>query len=301
MEASCSLDLVLSASNTHALGEQLHALSLSTTTKCAQLQSAQVSHPVTCAGGWRVRKAVSTRVFHEWMPTRTGAFGTKGYIGFDIGRTFTFGNLAKVVALENRLTVRSAKLVLLVPVSLTARHPAAVVQLPLYRFSWKTGALRHMLKPTYVVPVRVDARQALRRAVQQRTQQIPPDAPLKLYPGGPFVPMVGLLGTTAPEDWNATQRTGIQKIKSAINELKSKPARHIPGVAQLANLKKVAVGKQTWTLVEQTTNVGDIIANFDGAIKLMKCAMRLLVLAHPRDCTRACPRRTLVRGGFAKV
>lgn len=46
------------------------------------------------------------RAYHEWMPTRSGTFGKPGYIGEKIWRRFDMGNLATVVALETRLTVR---------------------------------------------------------------------------------------------------------------------------------------------------------------------------------------------------
>ena len=85
--------------------------------------------------------------------------------------------------------------------------------------------------------------------------------------------MTSILGTTPPEDWNATQIAGIKKLRSQINAVKNAPNRHIPGVAQLANLKKEAGGSQKWLLVEQTTNVNDIISNFGAAVKLMKYAL----------------------------
>ena len=81
-----------------------------------------------CAGKWSERKKVSVRAFHEWMPTRSGAYGQKDYIGEQIGRTFEFGNLAKLVALENRLTVRCSSLASRSPYALKVRGANVALQ-----------------------------------------------------------------------------------------------------------------------------------------------------------------------------
>lgn len=62
------------------------------------------------AGPWEARKEAAVRAYHEWMPTRSGTFGEPGYIGEKIWRRFDMGDLATVVALETRLTVRARSL-----------------------------------------------------------------------------------------------------------------------------------------------------------------------------------------------
>jgi phosphodiesterase/alkaline phosphatase D-like protein len=54
-----------------------------------------------------VRKEIAVRVYHEWMPTRSGVFGEPGYIGENIYRRFDMGDLATIQCLETRVTVCS--------------------------------------------------------------------------------------------------------------------------------------------------------------------------------------------------
>ena len=79
--------------------------------------SSSVARFVASAGSWAARTERSTRVYHEYMPIRGGTYGESDYVGKKIWRSFDMGDLAKVVAVEMRLTVRSAHAVLSVHAS----------------------------------------------------------------------------------------------------------------------------------------------------------------------------------------
>ena len=60
-------------------------------------------------GDWFEREKVAIRAYHEWLPTRTGAYGSNTYIGTKIYRKFEFGDLASLMMLETRLLGRTAQ------------------------------------------------------------------------------------------------------------------------------------------------------------------------------------------------
>ena len=70
-------------------------------------RSSSFARFVASAGSWAARTERSTRVYHEYMPIRGGTYGESDYVGKKIWRSFDMGDLAKVVAVEMRLTVRS--------------------------------------------------------------------------------------------------------------------------------------------------------------------------------------------------
>ena len=71
------------------------------------------SRSLGSAGGWKARIARSTRAYHEYLPLRGGTYGESDYTGTRIWRSFEMGDLASIVALETRLSVRPVCLILL--------------------------------------------------------------------------------------------------------------------------------------------------------------------------------------------
>ena len=47
------------------------------------------------------------QAYHEWLPTRSGPFGTAGYVGEKYYRKFEFGDLATLMIMETRMLNRT--------------------------------------------------------------------------------------------------------------------------------------------------------------------------------------------------
>ena len=65
------------------------------------------NHQEESEGPWSEREQAAIRAYHEWMPTRTGLFGSNEYVGMRMFRKFDFGNLASLLVLESRLFART--------------------------------------------------------------------------------------------------------------------------------------------------------------------------------------------------
>lgn len=72
----------------------------------AAMGGAQNHQPAT-EGEWASRKAAAIRAFYEWMPIREPAPGADP---FQAWRSFAFGDLARLIMLETRLTGRDRQL-----------------------------------------------------------------------------------------------------------------------------------------------------------------------------------------------
>ena len=60
------------------------------------------NHDPKTEGSFLQRKRAAIQAYHEWLPTRTAAFGEKGYVGERYFRKFHFGDLADLLILETR-------------------------------------------------------------------------------------------------------------------------------------------------------------------------------------------------------
>lgn len=65
------------------------------------------NHQPSTEGSFDDRERAAIRAYHEWMPTRTGPYGSNTYVGYRIYRSFDFGGLATLLVLESRLLART--------------------------------------------------------------------------------------------------------------------------------------------------------------------------------------------------
>jgi alkaline phosphatase D len=141
------------------------------------------NHTAATEGSWAARKAVSKRVYYEWMPTRETA-------DTSIYRRFAVGNLVDVFMLDTRLEGRQRQISPVGPDSTRASRQAAIndtnrTLLGARQFNWLTQGLQTsraqwklLGNQVMFTPVTVDSLNL--SLVRQFAPQFLPSAPLIL-------------------------------------------------------------------------------------------------------------------------
>lgn len=106
--------------------------------------------------------------------------------------------------------------------------------------------------------------------MQDRTRQYPEDAP---FQAGPTAAIIEILGSTPPHKWSEEQIEKLRALRGALEKVRQREDRELIGKEQLAFVEKESGSGQTWTAVAQTTNVADIGADYEKAVRYAKCVL----------------------------